>query len=84
MLNEAYVYYNWDPTKFTDSISADKGEPLLKGAMGALWGDENREGITEADLHERYLRLAAMVGEKTGAVRKKMIRFSLTNRNLTV
>lgn len=64
MLNEVYVYYNWDPTKFTDSISADKGEPLLKGAMGALWGDENREGITEADLHERYLRLAAMVGEK--------------------
>lgn len=64
MLNEVYVYYNWDPTKFTANISADKGEPLLKGAMGALWGDENREGITEADLHERYLRLAAMIGEK--------------------
>lgn len=64
MLNEVYVYYNWDPTKFTAGISADKGEPLLKGAMGALWGDENREGITEADLHERYLRLAAMIGEK--------------------
>ena len=32
--------------------------------MGALWGDENREGITEADLHERYLRLAAMISEK--------------------
>lgn len=64
MLNEVYVYYNWDPTKFTADISADKGEPLLKGAMGALWGDENREGITEADLHERYLRLAAMIGEK--------------------
>ena len=64
MLNEVYIYYNWDPTKFTAGISADKGEPLLKGAMGALWGDENREGITEADLHERYLRLAAMIGEK--------------------
>ena len=64
MLNEVYVYYNWDPTKFTAGISADKGEPLLKGAMGALWGDENREVITEADLHERYLRLAAMIGEK--------------------
>ncbi len=64
MLNEAYVYYNWDPTKFTGSVSAEKGEPQLKGAMGALWGDENREGITEADLNERYLRLAAMVGEK--------------------
>jgi len=64
MLNEVYIYYNWDPTKFTAGISADKGEPLLKGAMGALWGDENREGITEADLHERYLRLAAMISEK--------------------
>lgn len=64
MLNETYIYNNWDPTKFTASISAQKGEPLLKGAMGALWGDENREGITEADLNERYLRLGAMISEK--------------------
>lgn len=65
MVNETYVYYNWEPTRFTSGIKADDGEPLLKGAMAALWGDENREGITEADLNERYLRVGAMVAEKT-------------------
>lgn len=65
MVNEEYIYYNWDPVIFNGSVQAQKGEPLLKGAMAALWGDENREGITEADLNERYLRVAAIVSEKT-------------------
>lgn len=65
MPNEEYLFYNWDPTVFSNSIRADKGEPLLLGAKAALWGDSNRSGTTEADLHERYLRLCAMVGEKT-------------------
>lgn len=65
MPNEEYLFYNWDPTVFNSSIHADKGEPLLLGAKAALWGDANRSGTTEADLNERYLRLCAMVGEKT-------------------
>lgn len=65
MPNEAYLFYNWDPTIFSGSKRADKGEPLLLGAKAALWGDANRSGTTEADLNERYLRLCAMVGEKT-------------------
>lgn len=65
MPNEAYLFYNWDPTVFNASTRADKGEPLLLGAKAALWGDANRSGTTEADLNERYLRLCAMVGEKT-------------------
>ncbi|MGN0359942.1 MAG: family 20 glycosylhydrolase [Hominisplanchenecus sp.] len=65
MIREEYIYYNWDPVIFNGNVRAEKGEPLLLGAKAALWGDENREGITEADLNERYLRLCAMVGEKT-------------------
>ncbi len=65
MVNEAYVYYNWDPVIFNGNIRTEKGEPLLLGAKAVLWGDENREGITEADLNERYVRLAAMLSEKT-------------------
>lgn len=65
MVNEEYVYYNWDPVIFNGNIRTEKGEPLLLGAKAVLWGDENREGITEADLNERYVRLAAMLSEKT-------------------
>lgn len=70
MINETFIYYNWDPAKFSNNVSADKGEPHLKGGMAALWGDTNRTGITEADLNERYLRLAAMLGEKNWGGRK--------------
>ncbi len=65
MIREQYVYDNWEPEMFTNSLVAEKGDPLFKGAMTALWGDENREGITEADLHERYQRAAALLSEKT-------------------
>ena len=65
MIGEEYLYKNWDPTIFNGDIRAEAGEPLLLGAKAALWGDEFREGITEADLHERMLRSAAMVAEKT-------------------
>lgn len=72
MVREEYIYYNWEPELFDGGQRADKGEPQLKGAMAALWGDENREGITEADLHERYLRLAAILSEKTwGGIEEK-------------
>ena len=65
MIVEEWLYKNWDPTIFNGDIKADEGEPLLLGAKAALWGDEFREGITEADLHERMLRSVAMVAEKT-------------------
>lgn len=65
MPNETYLFYNWDPTVFNANTRADKGEPHLLGAKAALWGDSNRSGTTEADLNERYVRLCAMVGEKT-------------------
>lgn len=67
MINEQYIYDTWDPTIFNASGGkiADKGEPKLLGAKAAIWGDEQREGIIEADLHERALRAAAMVSEKT-------------------
>lgn len=65
MIREDYLFYNWTPEKFTDSQLAEKGEPLLLGAMAELWGDSNRSGTTEADLNERYLRSAAMMSEKT-------------------
>jgi len=73
MVREEYIYYNWDPVIFNgdQGVAATKGEPLLKGAMAALWGDENREGITEADLNERYLRVAAILSEKTWGGTKK-------------
>ncbi len=71
MIREDYIYYNWTPEKFADGQSADKGEPLLLGAMAALWGDASRSGTTEADLHERYLRSIAMMSEKTwGSIRE--------------
>lgn len=65
MPNENYLFYNWDPTIFDGNNPTDKGNPQLLGAKAALWGDANRSGTTEADLHERYQRLCAMVGEKT-------------------
>lgn len=65
MVVEDYLFRNWDPTIFNGNICADPGEPLLLGAKAALWGDEFREGITEADLHERALRAVAITAEKT-------------------
>lgn len=65
ILRENYIYDNWEPELFDGGGRVEKGEPLLDGAAAALWGDSNRSGVTEADLNERYLRLAAMVSEKT-------------------
>ena len=65
MIVEEYLYKSWDPVIFNGNVRAEEGEPLLLGAKAALWGDEFREGITEADTHERMLRAAAMVAEKT-------------------
>ena len=64
MVVEEYLYKSWDPVIFNGDIRAEEGEPLLLGIKAALWGDEFREGITEADTHERMLRAAAMVAEK--------------------
>ena len=71
MVNETHLYYNWEPELFDGNKRAQKGEPLLLGTMAALWGDANRAGTTEADLNERYLRLGAMVSEKTWGGRKE-------------
>lgn len=71
MIVEEWLYKNWDPTIFNGNIKAEVGEPLLLGAKAALWGDEFREGITEADLHERALRAVAMVAEKTWGASEK-------------
>ena len=65
MIVEEWLFKNWDPTIFNGNIRAEAGEPLLLGAKAAIWGDEFREGIVEADLHERALRSVAMVAEKT-------------------
>ena len=69
MVGEEYLFKYWDPTIFNQITSpratADVGEPLLLGAKAALWGDEFREGITEADTHERMLRAVAITAEKT-------------------
>lgn len=65
MIVEEWLFKNWDPTIFNGNIRAEEGEPLLLGAKAAIWGDEFREGIVEADLHERALRSVAMVAEKT-------------------
>ena len=65
MIVEEWLFKNWDPTIFNGSIRAEVGEPLLLGAKASIWGDEFREGIVEADLHERALRSVAMVAEKT-------------------
>lgn len=65
MIVEEWLYKNWDPTIFNGNIRAEVGEPLLLGAKAAVWGDEVRKGIVEADLHERALRSVAMVAEKT-------------------
>lgn len=65
MIVEEWLFKNWDPTIFNGNICAEAGEPLLLGAKASIWGDEFREGIVEADLHERALRSVAMVAEKT-------------------
>lgn len=65
MIVEEWLFKNWDPTIFNGNIRAEAGEPLLLGAKASIWGDEFREGIVEADLHERALRSVAMVAEKT-------------------
>ena len=65
MIQENNLFYNWDPSVFSGGVKTDKGDPQVLGAKTALWGDENREGITEADLNERYLRAVAMVSQKT-------------------
>lgn len=65
MIGEEWLFKNWDPTIFNGNIRADKGEPLLLGAKASIWGDEFREGMTEADTHERALRSVAMVAEKS-------------------
>ena len=67
MIGEEYLYKNWNPLIFNgdEGVIAEAGEPLLLGAKAALWGDEFREGMTEADYHERMLRAVAITAEKT-------------------
>ena len=65
MIGEEYLFEQWDVNIFNGDVKAEAGEPLLLGAKAALWGDEFREGIVEADTHERMLRAAAMTAEKT-------------------
>ena len=71
MIQENNLFYNWDPSIFSGGVKTEKGDPQVLGAKTALWGDENREGITEADLNERYLRAAAMVSQKTWGSNKE-------------
>lgn len=71
MIGEEYLYKNWDPVIFNGNIRAEEGEPLLLGIKTALWGDEFREGITEADTHERMLRAAAITAEKAWGGQKE-------------
>ena len=71
MIQENNLFYNWDPSVFSGGVKTDKGDPQVLGAKTALWGDENREGITEADLNERYLRAVAMVSQKTWGSNKE-------------
>ena len=70
IINEQFVFENWHPTIFNLNYggrkhAALKGEPLLLGAKGALWGDEHREGVEESDLYSRLEKSLSMIGFKT-------------------
>lgn len=70
VLNVEYLYENWTPVVF-NGTTLKKAEPALLGAKTALWGDVNRKGVIERDLHARILPAVAILSEKTwGGVRE--------------
>lgn len=64
-LNSEYLFKEWDPTMFSPTVKVDSGDPNLLGAKVAMWGDEALDGMLEADIAERVVRAAAILGEKT-------------------
>ncbi|RJL32905.1 hypothetical protein D5H75_15000 [Bailinhaonella thermotolerans] len=50
-LDGRHLYENWEPHVFPGGQSVSPGEPLLEGAMSAVWNDLVRREYTELDVH---------------------------------
>lgn len=49
-LDGRWLYENWEPHVFADGQVVEPGEPLLLGAMSAVWNDLVRAEYTELDV----------------------------------
>ncbi len=63
-LSGQWLYDNWEPHVFPGGKSVQPGEPLLKGAMSAVWNDLVRATYTEGDVHRLVEPTFGLLGQK--------------------
>lgn len=63
-LNTKWLYENWDPTYFSDSIKLSENEPKLQGAMFAVWNDLLGKKVSIEDVHDRVKPALPVLAEK--------------------
>lgn len=68
-LDGRWLYDNWEPHVFADGQAVAPGEPLLLGAMSAVWNDLVRASYTERDVQKMVLPTFGLLAQKmwTGA-----------------
>lgn len=62
-LNTDYLYNHWEPRQIGNVIF-EKGDPVIRGGMFALWNDIAGNGISEYDAHNRIFPAMQVLAEK--------------------
>lgn len=62
-LNTNNLYNNWSPRMIGD-VLFEKGDPIVKGGMFAVWNDVAGNGISEKDVHNRVFPAMQVLAQK--------------------
>ncbi len=62
-LNTNNLYNNWSPRQIGD-VLFEKGDPIVRGGMFAVWNDVVGNGISEKDVHNRVFPAMQILAEK--------------------
>lgn len=62
-LNTNYLYNSWSPRQI-GNVLFEKGDPIVRGGMFAVWNDIAGNGISEKDVHNRVFPAMQILSEK--------------------
>ncbi|MFE3454870.1 discoidin domain-containing protein [Nonomuraea sp. NPDC059194] len=81
-LSGQWLYENWEPHVFPGGKSVTPGEPLLRGAMSAVWNDLVRTSYTEHDVHRLVEPTFGLLGQKMWSGAKSGVPYSAFMKQL--
>lgn len=84
-LNTDYLYNSWSPRQI-GNVTFEKGDPIVRGGMFAVWNDIVGNGISEQDVHNRvYPAMQVLAQKMWGAEDEKprLFEFNLNKGSLS-